>query len=61
MLSNSPKAIKAKANIFMNQASNKEIPANIKPNTRAFFGEILPDGIGLLFVLSIIASMSRSL
>ena len=42
-------------------AQNSDIPVNTSPNINAFFGLILPDGMGLPFVLSIIASISRSL
>ena len=45
----------------MNQENTKEIAIKIKPNIKAFLGEILPDGIGLSFVLSIIASISLAL
>ena len=60
-MSNSPKTIKAKAQIFISQARTNEIIVNINPNINAFLGEILPVGIGLPLVLSIIASISRSL
>jgi hypothetical protein len=39
----------------------RDTVVKINPKISAFLGEILPDGIGLVFVLSIIASMSRSL
>src|ERR1700752_546604 len=61
MLSNSPKAIRPSAQMLMNHAQAREIAARINPKIRAFLGVILPDGIGLPFVRSIIASMSRSL
>jgi hypothetical protein len=61
ILSNSPKTIRAKAQIFISQASANEIIVNIDPKINAFRGEILPEGIGLPLVLSITASISRSL
>ena len=61
MLSNNPKAMRAKAQMLINHENINEIAVRIKPNISAFCGETLPDGIGLPFVLSIIASISRSL
>src|SRR6476469_5112204 len=61
ILSNKPKAIRKKAHIFIRNEKISEIPANTSPNTNAFFGDILPDGIGRSFVLSMIASISLSL
>src|SRR6185503_18539763 len=61
MLSKSPKAMSPNAQGFMNQAHASDITASTSPNLSALVGDILPEGIGLSFVLSIIASMSRSL
>lgn len=61
MLSNNPKAMRAKAQMLINHENINEIAVRIKPNISAFCGETLPDGIGLPLVLSIIASISRSL
>jgi hypothetical protein len=51
----------AKVHMLINHENTNEIAVRIKPNMSAFFGETLPDGIGLPLVLSIIASISRSL
>ena len=61
ILSNNPKTIRKKAHILMNHENTKEIAASTSPNMSAFLGEIRPDGMGLALVLSIIASISRSL
>lgn len=61
MLSNNPNAINPKAQMFMNQEQIKDTPVRIRPKINAFLGVILPDGMGLPLVLSIIASISLSL
>src|SRR5688500_13546908 len=61
MLSKSPKAIRPNAQGLMNHAKTSDMAASTSPNARALEGDILPDGIGLPFVLSMIASISRSL
>jgi len=47
--------------MLINQEKIRDIAVNTSPNISAFLGEILPDGIGLSLVLSMMASMSRSL
>jgi hypothetical protein len=47
--------------MFKNHEQTSDTAARIVPKIKAFFGDILPDGIGRPLVRSIIASMSRSL